>query len=251
MSDLILNPESRSFTKEDELRLNKFVSHFGDLPLDYTSFLIQYNGGYLVKSYFDIDINHLGHIHDEMYGFSSCEKWSQLDVINERLMGRLPQKCVAIAGDDCGNLVCISLKKLHFGRVYFWDHEFEQDYLIKKKSMQEIASSFERFLAMLKHDTSKQVCMSEVETVISNDAVEQLKLMLDSGLDVNNVICDKSRQTLIEFSTMKKATNVINELIVRGASLGRSLEIANRNAKYFDGFQGIVKILEVASRQGQ
>jgi hypothetical protein len=61
----------------------------------------------------------------------------------------IPSKAYPIAEDDCGNYVL--LDEGEGGKVYFWDHEFEDDNIIK------LADSFDEFLSMLEPFDIKSV----------------------------------------------------------------------------------------------
>jgi len=65
------------------------------------------------------------------------------NILEEReYIDNIPVRAYPIADDDCGNYVL--LDEGTGGKIYFWDHEFEDDNIIH------LADSFDEFLSMLK-----------------------------------------------------------------------------------------------------
>ena len=76
-----------------------------------------------------------------LYG-TSLESYSDIRMIYEAYQGRIPEGLVPIADPDFGNLICMSLDKAAYGKIYFWDHEIAD--------LKEIAPSFEELLDKIK-----------------------------------------------------------------------------------------------------
>jgi hypothetical protein len=51
--------------------------------------------------------------------------YSPAEVLNagSTFRGRIPTSLLPIGHDDCGNQICLSLRRSDFGSVHFWEHE--------------------------------------------------------------------------------------------------------------------------------
>jgi hypothetical protein len=97
------------------------------LSRDYREFLLKYNGGRPTPAFFPIrgyDKSAFGEIR---YFFGINIKMNSLNILwnFEIYHGRLPLNLILIAGDDVGNVICISTAGWNEGFVYFWDHDAE------------------------------------------------------------------------------------------------------------------------------
>ena len=63
---------------------------------------------------------------------------SSIDATMEMFVDRLSPNRVPIASEGCGNYITLSVAEEDFGAVYYWEHEFDEDY--------PIADDFESFL---------------------------------------------------------------------------------------------------------
>ena len=75
------------------------------------------------------------------YG-TSLESYSDIRMIYEDYQGRIPTGLIPIADPDFGNLICMSLDRASYGKIYFWDHEIAD--------LKEIAPSFGELLDKIK-----------------------------------------------------------------------------------------------------
>ena len=66
----------------------------------------------------------------------------------ELYKGRIPAGFLPIATDSFGNLILLKITSSNGGRVYFWDHEKEED-LPTLRNMSKIADSFSQLIASL------------------------------------------------------------------------------------------------------
>ena len=119
---------------------------------DYKKFLLEYNGGYPEKNAFDwvqknaIYENVVGG--DDIRYFTSIQQ-SILDY--EYLRERMPNEFVQIADDNFSNRICLGIKGSYYGKVYFWDHDWEaeDDEPPTYDNLSLIANSFTDFINML------------------------------------------------------------------------------------------------------
>ena len=89
------------------------------------------------------------------YG-TSLEFYSDIRMIYEAYQGRIPKELVPIADPDFGNLICMSLDKAAYGKIYFWDHETmdaDDADIPTIADLKEIAPSFDALLARIKESS--------------------------------------------------------------------------------------------------
>jgi len=104
------------------------------LPQDYKEFLLKYNGGspnfdaFEIKNYFP---NGRSSFADIRYFFGICHEKKSImrnyDIYNKinGSKNRIPIELLPVACDSLGNVICIGIKGIHYGKIYFWDHENE------------------------------------------------------------------------------------------------------------------------------
>lgn len=89
------------------------------LPDAFINYLAINNTGELdsniVKTYEDFSVRYF-------FGTSS-ESYDNVEENYLCYAERIPQNCIPIAEDYCGNLACMSLADDTYGKIYFWDHE--------------------------------------------------------------------------------------------------------------------------------
>lgn len=102
------------------------------LPLEYKSFLLKYNGGECEPCEFVFTENGVESDSSVRSFFAiggidgDYDLEENVDIyINEEK--RLLNGLIPIAEDDGGNLICICCLGLETGKIYFWDHENEDE----------------------------------------------------------------------------------------------------------------------------
>ncbi len=143
--------------KFDELNTptqNNGMRYFSEnsivIPDAYRNFLEQYNGGIPSNRLIYFNNDEKGTLIDIIFGFTK-EKYRDLRKTNIDMLNRIPTNTLAIADDQGGNLILLSVKGPDYGKVYFWDHELETepaDY----SNLTLIADSFEEFINNLKSE---------------------------------------------------------------------------------------------------
>ncbi len=125
-------------------------------PIYYKHFLECYNGGIPEKDIFSFKGSKDGSILYGFFGFCSSNK--RLDITHRYMIAkrRIPSNTFAIADDQGGNLILLSIKGSDYGKVYFWDHESEADTdqgeVANYSNLTLIADSFEEFINGLKSE---------------------------------------------------------------------------------------------------
>ena len=85
-------------------------------------------------------VDHIGGFRTESY-FSLTRRL-------DRYKGRIPRELLWIMDDPCGNAICVGIIGSYRGRVYFWDHEQEEDEP-SLRNISEIAETFAGFVNAL------------------------------------------------------------------------------------------------------
>jgi len=138
-------------TRPKDSEIQQFEQRIGStLPADYRNFLIANNGGRPNPSAFsfttcqgkheDSSVHYFFGIHDGRIG--SLEGKAVLRG------QRIPTDFLPIATDAFGNLILIGLGSQNQGKVYFWDHEQEEDEP-SLRNISEIAETFAGFVNAL------------------------------------------------------------------------------------------------------
>lgn len=95
-----------------------------EFPKSYRDFLLKYNGGLSEEGVFDIP--NRGHSSIIFYGINTKNDYSDLLINYKAYKDRLPKNVIPIGFDPGGNLVCI-LMLIDGHKLYFWDHEVENN----------------------------------------------------------------------------------------------------------------------------
>ena len=124
----------------DKSRFEAFCSAYQlEFPKAFLDYLQAHNDAQLEENILNLGGNECCIRY--FYG-TSLESYSDIRMIYEDYKGRMPKELVPIADPDFGNLICISLDKAAYGKIYFWDHEIAD--------LKEIAPSFDALLAGIK-----------------------------------------------------------------------------------------------------
>jgi len=106
---------------DDINKVEVMIGH--DFPEEYRNFLLVYNGGYPDKSIFAIP-GQGESLLGKFYGINVGDR-DDLLLVNDIFIGRIRCGFLSIASDQCGNQICISIRKCDYGKIFFWDHEYE------------------------------------------------------------------------------------------------------------------------------
>jgi len=138
-----------------ESRLREAEQRMGvKCPESYRTFLLEHNGGRPSPNEFPITglaknpVGAVGHF----FGIDVDMRCYDLLWNAETMGGRLPPRMLAIADNDCGDLICLSVSEDDCGAVYFWDHEGEprSDEVSGGRNLYFVAKDFECFLRNLR-----------------------------------------------------------------------------------------------------
>lgn len=115
------------------------------LPPQYRRWLLAHNGGRPDPSRFNYK-GESGPYTDSLISLFFSLSDMEADITQFKVwQQRMPDELVPIADDPFGNRICIGTAGPHEGKVYFWDHEEEQDEPTYD-NCHLLADSFEEFL---------------------------------------------------------------------------------------------------------
>jgi len=121
------------------------------LPKDYLDFLLEYNGGYPEPDCFLFATGKEGSSVQGFYKINSQNDFDDLIKIIKTYENRIPEDFIPFAYDPGGNQVCIAVSGKQYGKIYFWDHETEEDNINSSisKNMSLVSNSFTDFMNAL------------------------------------------------------------------------------------------------------
>ena len=122
-------------------------------PTDFREFLVKHNGGIPNPSAFTVD----------MKGFKNRTRLRRLLGIGDEneesfknfmrvYRHRIPTDFLPIGLEISGGLVCIAIRDVNYGNVYFWDHNWEAEEEPDYSNVYLLADSFSSFLDQLHKD---------------------------------------------------------------------------------------------------
>lgn len=118
-------PTNISHIKEFEKHINL------KLPNDYVEFLLEYNGGRFKEDAYEmLEPTHKKHglFQGIDWFFTLTEDYNNNLLKNFKLyLNRMPEEFIPIGDDGCGNKICLCIDGKNYGKVYFWDHNWESD----------------------------------------------------------------------------------------------------------------------------
>jgi hypothetical protein len=130
--------------EEFERRINK------NLTQDYRAFLLEYNGGRPMPSFFWIKPKEDGSAVYQFYGLHDGPKHLSIDTCISQESYGIPSSMLPIGDDGLGNFICIGISPINQGKIYFLDHDLHPyQFPDSPKGIKKLADSFNGFLACL------------------------------------------------------------------------------------------------------
>lgn len=120
------------------------------LPAQYTSFLLEWNGGKARPNTFYISEAQGESVVSDFFPIGNMDE--NLEQIMSIYENRLPMGFIPIGEDPGGNLILLGTLEPYCGYVYFWDHEQEPEEPDDMRNMHLLAVSFYAFLDKLYAD---------------------------------------------------------------------------------------------------
>jgi SMI1/KNR4 family protein SUKH-1 len=155
MTVKIVHPNPHGALSESQLIA--FENRFGlQLPADYRSFLLDYNGGRPVPSFFWIKDKKDGTSVDRFYGVYDQVIPTSIETYIGADRPGIPLSMIPIGDDGTGNFICLGLGYGNFGDVFFLDHDLHPlGAPDSPKGITRLAASFTEFLSMLQPSPSR------------------------------------------------------------------------------------------------
>jgi hypothetical protein len=123
--------------------------HFS-LPQDYRAFLLEYNGGQPVPSFFWIKPGKDGSAIYQFYGLHDGPKHLSIDTYAGQERYGIPSSMLPIGDDGLGNFICIGTSPVNQGNIYFLDHDLHPyQFPDSPEGITKLADSFTGFLVCL------------------------------------------------------------------------------------------------------
>ncbi len=105
-------------------KLAEFEAKAGvHLPNDYKDFLLQYNGGKPIPSFFWIISREDGSSVYQFYGLYSESNPISINTFKGDVNYGIPDSMLPIGDDGTGNFICIGISAENIGNIYFLDHD--------------------------------------------------------------------------------------------------------------------------------
>ncbi len=151
---LDMEQSSKNISKDDISELESKTNL--NLPDEFKSFLLKYNGGSPVECGIDFETDKNGRNYMEVgYFYGINRKPDILVYYNEILAHRIPKGVLSIASTNSNGFILLSTLEKTYGNVYFKDHEVEDSFEFNDSndtlpgSMTLLANSFSDFLEKL------------------------------------------------------------------------------------------------------
>jgi hypothetical protein len=149
---------THSFPPITEAELQQFEDELGILlPREYRDFLLAHNGGKPKPDTFNVDMDGFKNTNRVIcfLGIAPVTDHAAFAWYLKGYKGRIPHSLLPIAYPLNIDLICLSVHAKDYGRVYYWDHnwevtETEPDY----SNVHLVAENFTQFLELLyDHET--------------------------------------------------------------------------------------------------
>jgi cell wall assembly regulator SMI1 len=116
------------------------------LPGAYRDFLLTHNGGRPIPDGFPIpggDTSDAGSLMNHFFGVTGPYSIEKTITV---FASRIPAGLLPIGRDAGGNIICMGTEAEHYGRIFFWDHDFEEEQPTWN-NVYPLTDSFEDFIA--------------------------------------------------------------------------------------------------------
>jgi len=240
--------DSNRYGEINLVLLERFEKEIGTkLPEQYREFLICHNGGKPVPSSFVISRRKGEDSVNQFYGLNNGPEYQRLDENYKLCVDRLPNYVIPIGSDGFGNNICIGIKGKNKGKVFFTNY-YIQGGILKRilfGRAKLISESFNEFLDSLFEWIDPEE--TEIERIIRTNDIDKLQSLIASGYDIETL--NENDCTPIERAAVCAKNDIIKILFEAGANLRSSLEIAQRNAKYFDTHKSTVELIKQLTSQ--
>ena len=131
--------------------LDRLEDSLGEtLPTEYRAFLIENNGACLTPDEIIFPGKHEPYtLLDCMLGLHDAPE--SIDIVRKNVEFLIPEDALPIAEDHGGDLICIGLRGVHRGRIFYWQHDYSRPGVVDGDwhGMILLAESFNEFVASM------------------------------------------------------------------------------------------------------
>jgi len=151
-----IKTENNPSTKEEISNFEKEINV--ELPNEYKTFLLKYNGGKPSKYVFPDTEDLYSFAISDLYGLNTKQDYNDLRRSWNLFKDRIFKQFISIGRTIDGDQITLGISGPLKGKVYFWDHntELENDEFTENVlpgNMYLLADSFNEFLNKLEEDT--------------------------------------------------------------------------------------------------
>jgi hypothetical protein len=212
----VSNVKIKLFSEFSKNEMEKYVNLFekkiaNKLPSDYRIFLINYNGGSPHPDIFTIKTKSLSISVRYFFGLGEIPDYYSLDFIFKISRGDMPMTQIPIGEDNCGNYICISVSKKDYGKMYFWDHDTNEIYLVE--------NNFKEFIESLKEYNCKTG--NAIEDAIICGDIQTVKEFIKNKINMNYV--NENNYTLVDLAAYHGKLDILQFLHEKGASINNAI----------------------------
>jgi cell wall assembly regulator SMI1 len=157
MNENVFLETEAKLLESDILRIEEKLTI--NLPEQYRTHLLKYNGGRPVRCAFSTlgvnEGNYSPFSSGVHYFYAIYEgKQENFETKYNIFKGRMPANMIPIASDGGGNQICVSVSGNDYGHIYFWDHEDEadDDSTPDYSNLTHLADSLNDFIQRLEYD---------------------------------------------------------------------------------------------------
>ena len=223
--------------------LERFEKEIGaKLPEQYREFLICHNGGKPVPSDFVISRRQGEDSVKQFYGLNNGPTYQRLNENYELYVDRIPSYVIPIGSDNFGNNICIGINGKNKGKVFFSNY-YIQGGILKRLlfgRVKILSESFNEFMDSLFEWIDPEE--TEIGRIIRTNDIDGLKSLIASGFDIETL--DEYDRTPIENASISAKNDIIKLLFETGANLRSALEIAQKNAEFFEEHKSTVELIK-------
>lgn len=109
-----------------DIDIDELEKRFGEFPVEYRKFLLRYNGGIPIPN--TIVTNNNERVVNFFFPIKSPANYPEdFQVYWDEYGSRIPRGVLPIASAGGGDLILIVNNGINFGKVYYWDHNFESE----------------------------------------------------------------------------------------------------------------------------
>ena len=167
---------------------------------------------------------------------SNCDE-IQVDQALTSLKGNLPSNLLALASDEGGNQIVISLRQNDYAKIFFWDHELNKVVLIANDLVE-----LKNNLFTVTYD------LSSLDMILERDDSFKLK----NWIQTNSIVYkDEEGRNLMEQAAIQGSNKCVSLLFEENVDMGNSIELAKTNAMYFPEHKITLQLLIDLYRKGR